>query len=362
MLVCPAVKGDGWYEVIDENGYIGHVQSNFVSDVFTETVTSDFTEPEYTHITLNEPINMVWHGIYYYESNQYVGNYTYNMTGVNILAPTWFLFADIYGNILSYADYDYLEYAHGNGWQVWAVLEDMDGESCEEILPYTSRRQTAISQMIDTCLSYGIDGINVDLETVTSATGNDFIQFIRELSAACRKNNLIQSVDDYAPYSYNAFRHTDEQSAICDYVAIMAYDDYVGGNEAGPNAGLPFVQEVMQLCTTTVDMSRLIVGIPFYTRFWYENNDGTLSRDTIDMGDVADIVLQRGLVFEWQEDVGYEYGEYDTDSAKVRFWYENAKSLEAKMNLIKDYNVAGISSWRLGQETDDVWAVLEKYY
>jgi len=355
-------ENDGWLQVVDDNGYKGYVQSNFTGDITTDTVSFGFTEPEYTHILMDQPINMVWHGIYYYESNQYVQDYTANVTGVNVLAPTWFLFSDTYGNILTYADWDYVNYAHDNGYYVWAVLEDMDGESCEEIIPYTSRRQTAISQMIDTCLYYEIDGINVDLESVTTSIGNDFIQFIRELSVACRKNGLVLSVDDYAPYAYNAFRHTDEQSKICDYVAIMAYDDYVGTNEAGPNAGLPFFGEVLQLCANTVDMNRLIVGLPLYTRIWYENNDGSLSKDTREMRDIEDIVWNHGLTFEWQEDVGYDYAEYEENGARVRIWYENAKSLEAKLKLLSDYDVAGISSWRLGQETDDVWAVLEQYY
>ena len=353
---------EGWLKVIDGSGLTGYVQSNFVSEIFTETSGSAFTEPEYTHILLNEPVNMVWHGIYYYESNQYVQGYTANMKGVNVISPTWFLFADDYGNILTYADYDYVNYAHDIGCSVWAMLEDMDGESCQEIIPYTSCRQTAISQMIDTCLNYGIDGINVDLETVTSSIGEDFIQFIRELSVQCRKNGLVLSVADYAPYSYNAFRHTDEQSRICDYVAIMAYDDYVGADEAGPNAGIPFVTEVMNLCTTTVDMSRLIVGIPFYTRVWYEYSDGTLGRDTVDMHGIEDLEWQHGLTYEWLEDVGYDYSEYETDGTRVRLWYENARSLEEKLKVIQDYNVAGIASWRLGQETDDIWDVLEKYY
>lgn len=373
---------DGWLRVIDSQGYTGYVQDNSVSEIYTETVSSDYTEPEYTHILLDESINMVWHGIYYYESNQYIADYTANMTGVNVLAPTWFLFSDMYGDILSYASQDYVNYAHENGWSVWAVLEDLDGESSEDILPYTTRRHAAISQMIGECLNYGIDGINVDLERVTYSEGDDFIQFIRELSVECRNNNIILSVSDYAPYSYNAYRHTDEQSRICDYVAIMAYDDYVGGNEAGPNAGLPFVEDVLSVCTGVVDMNRLIVGIPFYTRLWYENPDGTLGRDTCDMNTVEELKEAQELTFAWMEDVGYDYAEYTEEAppeydeygneierpegsaagTRVRIWYENARSLDAKLKLISQYNVAGIGSWRLGQETSDVWAVLEKYY
>ena len=374
---------EGWLKVIDDQGYIGYVQDNYLGDIYSDTVSSDYTEPEYTHILMDEAINMVWHGIYYYESNQYIYDYTYNMTGVNVLAPTWFLFEDMYGDILSYASQDYVDYAHEIGCKVWAVLEDLDGESSEDILPYTSRRHAAISQMISECLNYGIDGINVDLEKVTYSQGSDFIQFIRELSVECRNNNIVLSVSDYAPYSYNAYRHTDEQSKICDYVAIMAYDDYVGGNEAGPNAGLPFLQEVLDVCSGVVDMNRLIVGIPFYTRLWYEYEDGTLGRDTCDMNTVEDLRERHELTFSWQEDVGYDYAEYyeqtenyddyyyyeeteDTQDknsgTKVRIWYENPKSLDAKLKVISECNVAGIASWRLGQETSDVWAVLEKYY
>ena len=353
---------DGWYLVIDESGFTGYVQVSNTGDLHTETTESGYSEPEYTHILLDGSINMVWHGIYYYESNQYVADYTYDMKGVNVLAPTWFMFADMYGDIYSYASQDYVDYAHENGWYVWAVLEDMDGESSEDILPYTTRRHAAISQVINECLTYGIDGINVDLEQFSSSEGNDFIQFIRELSVECRNNNLVLSVADYAPYSYNSYRHTDEQSKICDYVSIMAYDDYVGGSEAGPNASLGFLSEVMSLCSNVVDMDRLIVGIPFYSRIWYEYQDGTLGRETYDMNTVSDIAWNHDLTFTWQDDTGYDYAEYDDESTKVRIWYENKRSLEAKCKLLSDYDIAGIASWRLGQETSDVWDVLDKYY
>ena len=355
-------KSDGWLEVIDDQGFTGYVQDNFISDITSQTLSSDYQEPAYTHLTLDGSVNMVWHGIYYYESNQYISDYTYDMTGVNVLAPTWFLFADNYGDILSYANQYYIDYAHDNGWYVWAVLEDMDGESSVEILPYTSRRQTAISQMINECLTYGIDGINVDLETVTSSLGTDFIQFIRELSAACRNNGLILSVADYAPYAYNAYRHTQEQSKLADYVAIMAYDDYVGGSEAGPNASLPFLSEVMELCRNTVDMDRLIIGLPFYSRAWYEYGDGSLGSDTMDMNGVKNLIWNYDLTTEWNADLGYDYVEYESDGTTVKLWCENTASLQAKLELLQQYNIAGIACWRLGQETSDVWAVLSQYY
>ncbi|MBQ9030554.1 MAG: hypothetical protein IJ106_03765 [Parasporobacterium sp.] len=353
---------DGWYKAINEQGFLGYVPESALGEITTQELTSDYSEPEYTHILEDGNISMAWHGIYYYDSNQYIADYTYNMKGINILAPTWFLFADPYGDILSYASPDYVNYAHENGWKVWAVLEDMDAESSSEILPYTSRRQTAIGQIINECLAYGIDGINVDIELITASEGRDFIQFIRELSVACRRNQLVLSVDDYTPYSYNAYRHTAEQSRICDYVAIMAYDDYVGGNVAGPNSGLPFLEEVLGVCQDVVDMDRLIIGLPFYSRLWYQHSDGTVGRDTSDMNNIEEVTLNHGLTYNWLADVGYDYAEYEEEDTTVRIWYENVNSLEAKLNLLSKYNIAGVSYWRLGQETSNVWDVLSQYY
>ena len=355
---------DGWYKVIDAQGYIGYIQDKAAGAVYQEEMVYDHTEPEYTHMLLDGKINMVWHGIYYYDSNQYISDYTYNMKGVNVLAPTWFLFADYDGNILSYANSYYMEYAHENGWKVWAVLEDMDGLPCDEIISYTSKRQTAISQIINECLYYGIDGINVDIELIAASQGNDFIQFIRELSVECRKNGLVLSVDDYTPYSYNAYRHTAEQSRICDYVVIMAYDDYVGGNIAGPNSGLPFVEEVVEVCQGVVDMDRLIIGLPFYSRMWTVYKDGSTRRETGDMNYMNEVAEEHELTFSWLSDVGYEYAEFETEEkdGTVRVWKENARSLEAKLNYLSRFNIAGVAYWRLGQETADVWDVVEKYY
>lgn len=370
-IICTVDKGqvlkiiskkEGWYGVIDEKGYLGFVQSSAVTDPKYLDFESGYTEPEYTHLLMDEKINMTWHGIYYFESNQYIGEYTRDMTGVNVLAPTWFLFADSYGNLTSYAEASYVEYAHEKGCKVWAVLEDLDGLAGSEVIPYTSSRRNAINQMIEQCLAYGIDGINVDLESIGTEQGNDFIQFIRELSVECRKNKLVLSVCDYAPYSYNAYRHTEEQSKIADYVCIMAYDDYVGANEAGPNAGLPFIKEVMSLCESTVDMNRLIVGIPFYTRVWYERTDGTLGAETLDMAAAENLTLQYGLEFEWQPEVGYDFASYEDWNSTAKIWKENAKSIEAKLQVLTEYNIAGIASWRLGQETSDVWSVISKYY
>ena len=351
-----------WLEIIDESGCRGYIQAKAVTDIASEQVVSDYQEAEYTHIDAGDDINMVWDAIYYYDSNYEIYNRAAEMTGVDVLCPTWFTLADDQGNLNSYVCSEYITFARENGMQVWTTIEDIDGESCAGVIDYTSKRETLIANLIEQCLEAGIDGINVDFENISTDMGNDYIQFMRELSVACRDKGLILSVDTYAPYAYNSHFHFDELSKICDYVVVMAYDDYLGGDEAGPCAGLPFVQDVIETCAEQADLDRLIVGIPFYTRAWYEYSDGSLGRDVYNMYDLENIEWNYGLTPEWLEDVGYDFSSYESGGATVKIWMENYNSINAKLELIKSYDVAGIASWRLGQETSDIWALLESYY
>ena len=353
---------EDWLEVLDEHGNRGYIQTNAVTDIAAEEAVSDYAEPEYTHICIDEPVNLVWHSVYYEGGNATIYDYTWYMSGVNVICPSWFNFADEEGNLTSYADASYVEYANSIGADVWVMLDNINGESCRNVITYTSKREKVIDTIISAVKEVGATGINIDIEGVTSDLGDDYIEFLRELSVKCRKEGIILSADGYAPYDYNYCYHMDEQSRLCDYVVLMGYDDYLGGDEAGPNAGLIFEKEILDLCSESMDMSRLVVGVPFYTRLWLEYEDGSLGNEVYNMSQTQEIIWQHGLTTEWLSDVGYDYCEYYRDSALVRVWYENANSLDAKLQLISSYNVAGVAAWQLGQETSDVWEVLSRYY
>ena len=130
-----------------------------------------------------------------------------------------------------------------------------------------------INTIMNDIISKGIDGVNIDIETVNSESSRDYIQFIREFSLRCRRAGKYLTVDNYTPYANNArIYHTAEQGRICDYVVIMAYDDYVGGSEPGPNASLPFAKESIELTAALVDPSKVIMGVPFYKNLVSERN------------------------------------------------------------------------------------------
>lgn len=355
---------EGWTKIMDERGYPGYVSSSAVTNIHDETMTSDYDEPEYTHITMKDPINMVWHGVFYFGQDMEIYNLGANMTGVNVVSPRWFNMdlSEDYVELLS--NPEYMTFAHEQGWKVWGMVTDdlLDTESVMSILMNTYHRQTFIQAVMADATLEGLDGLNVDFEKINDDFGDDYIEFIRELSIECRKAGMVLSVDNYTPYSYNAAYHVDQQSQCCDYIVIMAYDHYVGSDEIGPNSSVDFLQEVMDVTLPQVDQTRLIIGLPFYSRYWTTGSDGSINGDVYSMYDAKEILETYGAEKKWSDIFGMTEATFETEAGQVHAWLEDADSIKAKLKFLKNYPIAGVSWWNLGQQTDDVWEVISKYY
>lgn len=355
---------EGWTKIIDSRGFPGYVTSGSVVNIHEETLENDYEEPDYTHIDVGEPINMVWHGVFYYGQDMEITYLGAGMTGVNVVSPRWYNMSvtDTYVELLSSPDY--MAYAHDQGWKVWGMVTDdlVETEFVMDVLMDTNKRQTFIQTVIADATLEGLDGLNVDFEKITDDFGDDFIEFIRELSIECRKAGIVLSVDNYTPYNYNACFHIDQQSQCCDYVLVMAYDHYVGTDEIGPNSSVDFLQEVMDVTVPQVDATRLIIGLPFYSRYWMPGEDGEMAGTVYSMGDAKTLLEAYGAEKKWNAEYGMYESKFDMDGTEVRAWLEDADSIKAKLDFLKNYSIAGVSWWNLGQQTDDVWEVISKYY
>ena len=226
---------DDWKKVRTSDGFIGYVQTNSLKHIKEETISGSFEEPQYTGISKDYTINMAWHNVENTIANGYIQDMLASTKGLTTIAPTWFHIADTQGNLNSIADADYVNYAHQSNLEVWAVLRDFHGginsaEETYEVLSYTSKRTNLIDQVIAAALQAGIDGINLDFELISAECGEDYVQFVRELSVKCHQNGLVFSVDNYVPMSYNTFYDLSEQSVFADFVVIMGYDEHVEGS------------------------------------------------------------------------------------------------------------------------------------
>ena len=354
---------DNWSRVMTQDGIDGYVENSALSaPEETEYAYTGSYEENFTSLTRDHKINLAWHQVTSEAANQAFASDTQNMTGVNVISPTWFSVTSTQGNISSLASSDYVSQAHAKGLEVWGLIDNFNDEvSTLDTLSVRSARQHIIEMLLSEAKRVDMDGINVDFEALTEEEAPHFIQFIREFSVACRNNGLVLSVDNPVP-QYTVFYNRKEQGIVADYVIIMGYDEHTVGSEtAGSVASLPFVEEGITQTLSEVPKEKVINGIPFYTRLWTEANNGMVTSEVCSMDQADAYVEEYNMEVYWNTDVSQNYAEAVTDSGVLKMWLEDEKSLEEKMKLIQEYELAGVAEWKLGFERDDVWQIISNY-
>lgn len=352
---------ENWSRVRTEDGQVGYLPNRRLKETEARTLVSTFQEPEYTSISMDEPVVLVWHQVTNLSANQAMQTLISATKGVNVIAPTWFMLTDNNGNYESLADKNYVDQAHALGMQVWAVLDNFnkgDNVQSEVLFASTAARKKLIASLMKDARTYGFDGINLDVEGIKASAGPHYVQFIRELSVDCRKAGLVLSIDSYVPSSYSAFYNWAEQGRVADYVVMMGYDEHFAGGEAGSVASIGYERQGITDLLKQVPKEKLISAIPFYTRIWKEDALGTSSQ-SVGISSAKEWVETNQVELYWQDDLGQYYGELEKDGVNYEIWMEEERSLELKMQLIRDNGLAGVACWRLGLEPADVWDIVK---
>jgi spore germination protein YaaH len=362
-----------WYNVVTSDGYFGWVKASACSEPESMTPQEpSFEEPVYSNIQKDYKIDMAWHQITTADANEEIDSILTTTPGVNTMSPTWFSFSDTDGNVASLASADYVTSCHDNGREVWALFSNefasddgssrnFDSDKTAQVISDTAKRQTAIRQVMDYIAQNGIDGLNVDFEVIPEANADDYIEFIRELSIACRASGIVLSVDNYVP-QYTYYYNRTEQGKVCDYVVIMGYDETPAGSETpGPVASSSFVEQGISDTLEMVDASKVINGIPFYSRVWCTAADGTVTSFACGMTEALGYLTDHGVTPQMQESTGLNYGSYvsDIDGGTYEIWLQDADSVTTEMQMVKDNNLAGAAAWKIGFESGtDIWDII----
>ena len=361
-----------WTELVTDDDIRGYIRTKELGEKYTVTTSNDYQAPMYTSVSRKDKVNMVWHAVYDMNDNDKIYGLLDATEGVNVVSPTWYQLSDSTGGFNSFAQQEYVDYIHETGRQIWPLWSDFTSVSEEngwseyELFAVTQNRRALIASMMDEVKAYGYDGINIDFEKVSSDNGIHFVQFLRELSIECRNAGVVLSVDNYVPMPHSAHYDRTEQGAIVDYVIVMGYDEhYGGGSEAGSVASLDFVKNGIVNTLESVPAQKLINALPFYTRMWDEyvdeNGQQVLNSKAYTMRGAFDRVEELGLVTNWSDSVGQYVAEGDVEGHHYSVWLEDARSIEEKMKIVAEYDIAGVSAWSLGGEYPDVWEVITRY-
>lgn len=358
----------GWVKVQLQNGVSGYMKEGHLGETEAQSIPAK-EEPSFQAWKPEKgKINVTWGQIV--TKHPKTENIP-DMPGLNVISPTWFRLSDGQGNIVSLASSDYAAWARQRGYQIWALFSNsFEPGLTTEALSSFDRRKNAITQVIESARQLGIQGINVDFENVKTTDKDNFTQFVRELTAYSHSNELTISVD-VTPKSntenWSLFLDRKALGKITDYMIVMAYDEHWASSpKAGSVASLPWVEQVLTkiLKEDEVPPSKMILGIPFFTRLWTEEEKDEkteVSSKAMAMSAVETLVQEKNLTPIYDEKTKQNYVEYQEDGKTYKIWMEDETSMKARMEVMNRYNLAGLASWRRGFEKPDVWPAISSF-
>lgn len=354
----------GYTKIRTENGKLGYVKSDKLENEYM--VREEMIEEK----QIEGKVNLTWD--YYSTYGSAPARNGTSIEGINVVSPAFF-YLDEKGNFKENIGSDgeaYIEWAHSNGYKVWPMFSNSEAASkslsvTSNIMNSYEKRQKLIEDIVDACVEYKIDGLNVDFENMKQEDKDMYSRFIIELTPRLKEMGLVTSVDVTAPdggetWSMCFDRHVIGNAA--DYIVFMAYDEYgVSSTKAGTTAGYDWVKLSLNkfLQTEDIDADKIILAVPFYTRVWTTDSNGKTTSKTVDMKNI-DKVIPDGVEKKWDDDLKQNYVEYTESGNKKQIWIEDMDSLKAKISLITENNLAGVGSWQKGMESDDVWEMIKK--
>ena len=360
---------DHWLKVLTQNGFIGWVKSNRMTEPAQVNLEHEgFTPVEYPSVPMDGKVSLIWHMISTTQDNKAFPDDIASMSGINVISPTWFALTDNEGNVESLGSRTYVEEAHRQGLQVWGLVNDFSPDMDNSVmLASTQARRNCISQLAGYATTLGLDGINIDFEHIDPGDAFTYTEFVREISIVCRKLGLVLSVDTYPPYDFNAYLNRPEIAAVSDYLINMGYDEhYVGSESAGSVASLGYEEgAINNLLLMGVPADKLISAIPFYTRIWYTSRDTEgntyINSEELSMNAVRATLESWNLTPTWDPVTAQNYIAWNTDDGVLcEIWIEDAASLERKALLVSANDLGGCAIWALGFQDDTVWDVLSQ--
>ena len=354
----------GYTKIRTEDGKIGYIKSNKLAN---EVTTRQNMEEEKQ---IQGKVNLVWD--YYSQVATAPDRASTQIDGVNVVSPSFFSI-DKNGKLvenIGTRGQAYLEWAHNNNFKVWPMLQNAGDnqmmETTSKIMNSYENRKELIESIVNVCIKYKLDGINIDFENMRKDDKDMYSRFIIELEPRMKELGLVLSVDVTAPDGSDTWSLCFDRHVIgdvADYIIFMAYDEYGDSStKAGTTAGYDWVELGLKkfLETEEVEPEKLILAVPLYTRLWTEDSSGKVTKKSVVSMKDIDRTIPSDVEKQWNDKLKQYYVEYKDGNNLKKMWIEDLKSLKEKVSLISKYKLGGLASWEKGMETDDVWNLFKE--
>ncbi|MCY0896687.1 MAG: glycosyl hydrolase family 18 protein [Alicyclobacillaceae bacterium] len=284
--------------------------------------------------------------------------------GMNVVSPTWLELGSSRGDITGRIQNSVVRFAHQHHVQVWVLITNQFRSNLtSRFLSSSNAENHFIKQLKTLVVEDRLNGINLDFENMDSADQAAYTSFVGKLDRTLTSIHADLSVDvtpDIVPLVDNSAYFHAGLAANCHQLILMAYDEHWGGDSvAGPVASLPWVrQSVQDLLDTGVPADKLVLGVPFYTRFWHMHPQGYITSEAVALDMVPNILTAHHAKASYDSSLGLMYARYPVASGYEQVWFASKKTLQTKLQMVNNDGLAGVAVWSLPLSAPSTWKTL----
>lgn len=259
-----------------------------------------------------------------------------------------------------------INYAGDNNYNIWAMYKtDFTTDTANKFLNNPDAREKVLIHIAKQCIENKINGINFDFENMYMKDRDIFSVHVHEFELIMHEIGITVSVD------VTKYEKTSEQWSLCynrdrlgeyaDYIFLMAYDQYYAGSKkAGPVSGLNWAENAVKETLAEIPAEKLVLGMPFYTRYWETMSGNVVSTKAISMETAIKLIKENNAELIYIDKDKQHKAIWYKDNKECSFWFETAETIGKRVDLANKYDLAGVASWRRGFETADVWIEINK--
>ena len=239
-------------------------------------------------------------------------------------------------------------------------------ELAHTVLASPDLQATLLTNVIDTMKTKGYVGLNIDFENVSPGDRELYNQFLQLAvnrlhpegyfvsSSLAPKTSADQKGLLYEAHDYPA------HGRILDFVVLMTYE---WGYRLGPPRAISPIDQirrVLDYAVTVIPRNKIFMGFQLYARDWLLPHVQGQEAETFDMQEAIRRAVQYGASIKYDQTAQSPYFRYtDKEGREHEVWFEDARSAQAKLNLVKIYGLRGISYWVLGYPFPQNWVLLQ---
>lgn len=334
-----------------------------------------------TALATSAPAQQVERLFYYVDRESSWDSFVANVDRIDVLGPSAYNIDEdgvVYGEV----DPMVMALAREHDVRVMPLLVNrgFDQAKLTTFLNDQGARDRVVETLVELCRRHGYDGIQIDIENLSIHDRDLFTSFYREAAdalhaegyeisiAVVHRPDELPGATQYQEWLFDSWRGGYDLAALAeagDFISVMTYSQHTRRTPPGPQAGVPWMEDVIDVFLEHMPPEKLSLGIAVGSPHWYTSYEERItpelarSYNRIETWAWATHLIDRyGAELRWDDEqkVGYAY--FPVEGTWEWIFLEDARSFEARLDLVRERGLRGFSVWVLGYEDPAVWELL----